>query len=107
MNKKDIATGVVIFAALAGLAAITAIVIYTVQNDSGHTGFNPYLALAMFVPVAVVGILHLAILRSSGAARLFAIFAIVIGIAGVGLLIYLDQSNTLVQYEVWCERGMP
>ncbi len=107
MNKKNIATGVVILAALAGLAAIATIVVFTAQNDSGHTSVNPYLALALFVPVAVAGILHLTFLRSSGAARWCAILAVVIAIAGTGLLIYLDQSNMLLQYDVWCERGMP
>ncbi len=107
MNKKNIATGVVILAALIGLATLAAILIYTVQNETHHTGLDPYLALVVFAPVAVIGIAHLALVRSAGAARWCALLTFVIGIAGVGLLVYLDQSNTLLQYEVWCERGMP
>ncbi len=107
MSQKKIATGAVVLAALAGLAAIAAILVYARRNGSGHTGMSPYVALALFVPVVVAGALHLTLLRGSGAAKWCGVCAILVGIAGVGLLVYLDQSNTLVQYEVWIERGMP
>ncbi len=105
--KSNIATGVVLLATLAGLAAIVGILVYAFQNDSGHTSFDPYAALVVFVPVALAGILRLVLQRSNTAARWCALCAVLIGIAGVALLVFLDQSNTLLQYEVWIQRGMP
>jgi|TARA_B100000959_G_C14994041_1_gene629320 peptidoglycan/LPS O-acetylase OafA/YrhL len=105
--KTNMATGVVLLATLTGLAAIVGILIYAFQNDSGHTGFDPYTTLVVFVPVVLAGILRLVMQRGNTAARWCALCAVLVGITGVVLLVYLDQSNTLLQYEVWIQRGMP
>ena len=107
VNLKNIATGGVILSAFSGLAVIAAILVYVIMNDSGHTGFNPYSALMVFGPVTTAGILHLSFIRCGGIARRCSILAVVVGIMGSGLLVYLDQSNTLLQYEIWIQRGMP
>jgi len=107
VNLKNIATGGVILSAFSGLAVIAAILVYVIMNDSGHTGLNPYSALMVFGPVTIAGILHLSFIRCCGIARWCSILAIVVGIMGSGLLVYLDHSNTLLQYEVWIQRGMP
>jgi len=90
-----------------GLAAIAGIVGYAMCNESGHTGANPYLALAVFVPAAVVGVARVTAGRLWRLRAWPGLLAIAIGCAGVALLIYLDRTNTLLQYEVWLARGMP
>jgi hypothetical protein len=107
VNLKNIATGGVILSTFSGLAVIAAILVYVIMNDSGHTGLNPYSALMVFGPVTIAGILHLSFIRCGGIARWCSILAVVVGIMGSGLLVYLDHSNTLLQYEVWIQRGMP
>ncbi len=92
-------------AIVVGLVSFGAIVVYTVQNDSGHTGFNPYLALAVFIPVVGAGCAALCLKRRSSVWP--GIVAIGVGCAGVALLVCLDQGNILLEYEVWIDRGMP
>ena len=106
-TKKNLAKVITAFATFTGIAVIGLLVLYLIQNDSGHTGFDPYLALFAFVPITIVGLAHLAFLRFGGLAGWFATLAIIVGISGMGLLVYLDRSNTLLQYEAWIERGMP
>lgn len=104
MNRQSMATGLVVLAALAGLVTIIGIVVFAVQNSSGHTGINPYAALVVFVPVTLIGIV---IPESSDVPEWVSIFTVVIGVAGMLLLIFLNKSNTLLQYDVWIQRGMP
>ena len=81
------ATGGVILSVFFGLTVIAAILVYANVNGSGHTAFNPYSALMVFGPVTIV-------------------VGVVVGVIGSGLLVYLDRSNTLLQYEIWIQRGM-
>jgi hypothetical protein len=92
---------------LAGLVAIATILLYSLQNRSGHCGISPWLSLIVFVPLLLAGIVGL--LRSGGyrSLRTSARLGIAVSLLGVLLLVYLDISNTLLQYEVWIERGMP
>jgi hypothetical protein len=103
-NRAEV---VVIVAALAGLASMAVIVAYAIQNESGHTGFSPYLGLAVFIPASAVGLFHIYFFPGSGAARHWAVIALAAGLTGVCLLVYLDLSGTLLEYGVWCDRGMP
>ena len=107
MSRKNLAFGALVLSVFAGFLMTGTLVIYTVQNDSGHTGIDPYRSLAVFVPVAIIGLIHLAVVRSPGHHRWLAASAFTIGLLGVVFLVYLDRSNTLLQYEVWIERGMP
>ena len=89
------------FAAVVGLLAIIAIAGYAFTNSSGHTAWEPFTSLGLFVPLAVAGA---AGLKKSGRS---AAFALGIGLAGISLVVGLDQTNRLVQYERWVMRGMP
>tara|TARA_B100000959_G_C14828407_1_gene560819 strand:- start:543 stop:872 length:330 start_codon:yes stop_codon:yes gene_type:complete len=106
MSLKNMATGGVILSVFFGLTVIAAILVYANVNGSGHTAFNPYSALMVFGPVTIVGILHLSLIRCGGIVRWCSILAVVVGVIGSGLLVYLDRSNTLLQYEIWIQRGM-
>ena len=91
----------------AGFFTLCAILAYAAYNHSGHTGFNPYHALTVFVPIGFMGLISLLISSHSQFHQWLSVLAILIGFFGVLLLIYLDQSNTLLRYEVWIDRGMP
>lgn len=106
-SKKVLASGVLTLSFTAGLVTVGFLLTYTIQNDSGHTGLDPYHALAVFVPVSIIGLIHLAVVRPFGSAGWLAASAFVVGLFGVAFLVYLDRSNTLLQYEVWIDRGMP
>ena len=66
MSKQTLAAGSLILCVAAGLFIICVLLIYTVENDSGHTGLDFYLALAVFVPVNLTGLIYLAVVRSPG-----------------------------------------
>ncbi len=105
--KERLQTLIMMVSSAAGLAAVAGIVSYVLRNDSGHTGFSPYLALGVFIPASLAGLIQLQFLRTPGSARRWAVMAILTGIGGICLLVYLDLSNTLLEYGVWCRRGMP
>lgn len=96
-----------VLSSILGLILLFAIVFYAAYNDSGHTAVEPYLALALFVPVFLVGAFQFRSSHSRKRPVWPCVFAMVIGMAGICLLIYLDTSNTLVQYDRWIQRGMP
>lgn len=72
-------------------------------SDSPHTAFEPWLLLAVFVPGFVIG----GTLCAVPSCRDAGLWAFVASIFGIALLIYLDRSNSLLQYDRWIERGMP
>jgi hypothetical protein len=76
---------------------------YVWSHDSNHTGFDPWMLLAAFAPTAILG--FVAFRRRAN--FLGAILACVVGLGGIGYLVYLDRTNRLLQYETWIERGMP
>lgn len=104
--KKTLAA-ISVGAAIGGLLALVVIVAYAIHNDSGHTGVDPYCGLVVFLPVTIVGVVHIFGARRLGLPRWLGVPAAVVGCAGIALLVYLDQSNTLLQYEVWISNGMP
>ncbi len=90
-----------------GLMALGILGMYTLDNQSGHTGADPYVALYVFIPVLIAGVLcGIARFRVRGSITR-SVYAIVIGCIGIIFLIYLDKSSTLLQYSVWLLRGMP
>ena len=90
---------------IASAAAIILILLYLQINTSGHTGINPNLANLFFIPAVLAGCFNIISRRSD---RLWGgVIAAFTGVAGITLLIYLDRSNTLLQYETWFRRGMP
>ncbi len=86
---------------LLGITAIALIAVYAFQNKSHHTGAEPYLSFILFVPLAITGAVSL---RRSGSTGTL---ALTVGILGIGLVIWLDQTNLLVEYQRWIDRGMP
>lgn len=97
---------ITVAAAAAALLLSSGIIAYTLDNESGHTGIDPYLALVVFVPAAVTGVIQLALSGSLGLPRWPGLAAVFFSVFGIGLLVYLDVSNTLLQYEVWVSRGL-
>ncbi|HEY1173826.1 MAG TPA: hypothetical protein VGH19_20845 [Verrucomicrobiae bacterium] len=90
-----------------GLAAIAFIVGYSIDNRSGHTGWEPLIALFLYLPLALVGMVCFALRRRFAGIAAVSISAIVVGLVGATLVITLDRTNQLVQYERWLQRGMP
>jgi hypothetical protein len=90
-----------------GVLAIALILGYTAQNRSGHTGWEPFTSFILFVPLALVGAVLFALRRKFvGVARPCAP-ALAAGLVGVVLIIYLDRTNRLVQYDRWVQRREP
>ena len=90
-----------------GIVAIALIAGYAARNSSGHTGWEPLTSLILFVPLAVVGAVCFAMLhRFTGIARA-SVCAFAVGLAGIALIVTLDRTNRLVQYDRWIHRGMP
>ncbi len=88
-----------------GVLAIATLVAYVASNGSGHTGGNPYVGLAVFLPVAALG--FSATSYCAGRRRALGFVATLVGVAGTILLVWLDRSNTLLPYDEWIRRGMP
>jgi len=90
-----------------GIIGIALIAGYAARNSSGHTGWEPFTSLILFVPLAVVGAVCFAMRhRFTGIARP-SVYALTVGLAGVALIITLDRTNCLVQFDRWIQRGMP
>jgi len=105
--KEKILAFVPAVAIVVGLMVLVILVMYSLDNQSGHTGANPYVALYVFIPVLIAGVVcGIARFRFRGSTTR-SLYAILIGGVGIVFLIYLDKSNTLLQYSVWLIRGMP
>ena len=86
------------------LLLILFFLVYAIANESGHTSFDPWTGLEVFVPSLILGLARLAL---QGRGDLWGWMAIAAGTAGIILLAWLDHSCVLLQYEVWIDRGMP
>jgi len=90
-----------------GLLSLALIAGYAARNSSGHTGWEPFTSLLLFVPLALGGGLGFALRhRCPGLARA-GLGALAVGLAGLVLIITLDRTNRLVQYDRWIQRGQP
>ena len=90
-----------------GVVTIALIGGYAPRNSSGHTGWEPFTSLVLFVPLAVVGAVCFVMRhRFAGVARA-SVCALAVGLAGIALIVTLDRNNRLVQYDRWIHRGMP
>lgn len=107
MNKSKLSVGLIILISLMGIIGIIFLSSYNYINKTNHTSVDPYIALLIFIPVTLIGLIEFLINLKKKSTRWLAIVSILIGLAGILLLIYLDKSNTLLQYEVWIKRGMP
>jgi hypothetical protein len=93
--------------AAAGVIAIVLIGGYAARNDSGHTGWEPFTSFILFVPLAVIGGVLLTLRGLFVGITRPSAFALAVGLAGVILIVCLDRTNRLVQYNRWVQRGMP
>lgn len=107
MNKSKLSAAFIILICFVGVIGLISIFSYSYINKTNHTSIDPYIALFIFIPVALIGLIELLVNLKKKSIRWLAIVSILIGLAGIILLIYLDKSNTLLQYEVWIKRGMP
>ena len=76
---------------------------YAWQNDSGHTGADPY---DVFRPFVALGICGFALLWSS-TSRFAAGLLLVVSIFGAGFPWLLDRTNILQNYTAWIQEDMP
>ncbi len=86
-----------------GSLSLVTLSAYACSNKSGHTGMDPYSFLLLFIPLFVIGLVGLRYQQ----ARKYALTAVGIAVSGIVLLLVLDRTNTLVEYEAWIDRGMP
>jgi hypothetical protein len=84
-------------------SVICEVVAYIRASDSNHTSFEPWVLVVIFVPTLVVGFVAIWERRSV----LAGVLALLIGVAGLAILTYIDRTNTMVQYDRWLSRGMP
>ena len=96
--------GIRIFSALAA-TLLLAIGVYAVLNKSGHTGMEPFHSYWIFAPLLIAGIAS--IILAPNEKRKDGISAAIIGLSGILFVLYLDRTNTLLEYGRWIERGMP
>ena len=89
-----------------GCCALVATGGYAMSNTSGHSSLNPYLGLFIFGPITAVGLTGL-VLADVRSTRHYSTAVVIVGAAGIVLLVYFDISNSLLQYEEWTRRGMP
>ena len=83
---------------LTAALVIASLVAFAFRNDSGECAFSPYIALIVFIPVVVTGLVQIIFQRKDHSAAFWGATALFIGLAGVALLVYLDRSETLVHY---------
>lgn len=81
---------------------LIALAAYERTNKSGHTGADPLWAAYLLIPTMLLSTWSL-IQRSSYIAWI----AFSIAATGIAYIIYLDRTNTLVEYHRWIKRGMP
>src|SRR5215212_6308594 len=93
--------------AASGVVAIALIGGYAASNSSGHTGWEPFTSLILFVPLVVVGAFCFAMRHRFKGITRASMCALVVGLAGIALVVTLDHTNRLVQYDRWIHRGMP
>ena len=105
--KTRIAPGFLWLMTLFALCLLLGVIGLALQNESGHTGWEPRLLLLIFTPLLLAGLLTFRRDEAASALVWPVRTASLIGLLGVLLIGYLDRTNSLVQYERWLERGMP
>lgn len=89
-----------------GVALLGLFILYTITNTTGQTAFNPYWGLLFFIPQALLGIWIIFFSADKHHTYRYSAIALLVGLAGIALLVYLDTSNTLVEYNTWLQRHM-
>gem|GEM_PF-4576354 len=105
MNTRRAATFMTMAVSLTAALVIASLVAFTFRNDSGQCAFSPYIALTVFIPVLVTGLVQIIFQRRDHSAVFWGASALFMGLAGIVLLVYLDRSETLVHYDEQIVRG--
>ena len=82
-------------------------VIYALTNLSAHTGLDPYLTFYIFIPLSAFGLIIVVFHNKLKIPFFTGVLSLLICVANMSLIIYLDHTNKLVYYEDWIIRGMP
>ena len=72
--------------------------------DSGHIGEEPFATFWYFVPLLCVSV---AAVWYAPRFRKTALFNAWVASFGIALVVLLDTTNMLVQYDRWAHRGLP
>ena len=87
-----------------GSIALIIGVAYCIQNDSGHSGFDPIRDGSLyFLPVIIVAVICVVFTRLKS---LISWFSLIIGISGFGFGFYAHHTGIMQQYDFWLERGL-
>ena len=92
--------------ALGAVGLVLAVLWYAGQNDSGHSGFSPFLVVPVFLFVLVAAAVGFFANRARPI-RLPGVIGLVAGIFGLCLPFALHHASILREYEAWCQSGMP
>jgi hypothetical protein len=92
-------------ACMGGALTFGGLVACTLRSQGGFASFNPWLALIVFIPLSLAGVVRLLFLKVDKA-KTWAVLAIVLGILGVGLLFYLEYSGRLVHVMMRPDRSV-
>jgi len=79
---------------MGGALTFAGLVVFTLHSH-GVASFDPWTALVVFAPLALLGLLRL-IVRGIEGARTWGTIALLLGLLGIGLLFYLEYSGALV-----------
>lgn len=95
MDSGRKAAGLLAAACMGGALTFAGLVACALNSRDGLAAFDPWLALIVFIPLVLVGVIRLLFLKTD-LARIWAVLAIVLGILGAALLFYLEYSGRLV-----------
>ena len=88
----------------ANCVAIFAVCERIVTDPCNHMGFDPRWLWPVYVSAIVAGAVQVCLRRKfSGLPACL----VIVGILGLAGGVAIDRFNILVQYDVWCARGMP
>jgi len=85
---------------------IFAVLYYTLQNRSGHTGFPLHYLYYFYVIIFFIGFLPLVLLIKKNRMLIkVSVLAITSSIFGLFLPVYLEKFELLMEYEKWLKNG--
>jgi len=87
-----------------GSIALIMGVAYCIQNDSGHSGFDPIREGSVyFLPIIIIAVICVVFTRFKS---LISWFSLIIGFSGFVFGFYVHHTGIMQQYDYWLERGM-
>ena len=95
------------FLVIVGFGIVIALMGYVLINPSHHTAWNPYALYIVLIPLFVIGLISSVVHRNKWPQLVPALLLILASLAGLVLILVLDKTNHLLQYEEWVRRGMP